>query len=78
MPLLQLVIWGLVFLIALAIVLSSQLIGLLLMLVIAGLVGALARAVIPGRLPSGWGGALLAGRFVARPGAPRILGSQSV
>jgi uncharacterized membrane protein YeaQ/YmgE (transglycosylase-associated protein family) len=37
------------------------LIGLLLQLFMAGLVGALADAVVPGRLPWGWLGAILAG-----------------
>jgi uncharacterized membrane protein YeaQ/YmgE (transglycosylase-associated protein family) len=37
------------------------LIGLLLTLVVAGLVGAAADAVVPGELPGGWIGAILAG-----------------
>ncbi len=61
MPIVQLVVWALIALIGLSILVSSQVIELLLTLVMAGLVGALARAVIPGRLPGGWAGALLAG-----------------
>jgi uncharacterized membrane protein YeaQ/YmgE (transglycosylase-associated protein family) len=41
--------------------LSFGLIGLVLHLFMAGLVGALADAVVPGRLPWGWLGAILAG-----------------
>ena len=41
--------------------LAMNLVHLLLMLFIAGLVGALADAVVPGRLPYGWLGAILAG-----------------
>jgi uncharacterized membrane protein YeaQ/YmgE (transglycosylase-associated protein family) len=41
--------------------LSFGLIGVLLHLFMAGLVGALADAVVPGRLPWGWLGAILAG-----------------
>ena len=41
--------------------LSITLVGLLLHLFMAGLVGALADAVVPGRLPWGWLGAILAG-----------------
>lgn len=40
---------------------SWGLIGLALHLFMAGLVGALADAVVPGRLPWGWIGAILAG-----------------
>ena len=61
MPLVQVVLWTLIVLVGLSIALSWQVIGLILTLVMAALVGALARAVIPGRLPSGWAGALLAG-----------------
>jgi uncharacterized membrane protein YeaQ/YmgE (transglycosylase-associated protein family) len=43
------------------IALSITLVGLLLHLFMAGLVGALADAVVPGRLPWGWLGAILAG-----------------
>ena len=41
--------------------LAFGLIGLLLHLFMAGLVGALADAIVPGRLPWGWLGAILAG-----------------
>ncbi|MGE3268688.1 MAG: GlsB/YeaQ/YmgE family stress response membrane protein [Chloroflexota bacterium] len=41
--------------------LTFTLIGFLLTLVVAGLVGWAADAVIPGRLPGGWLGAVLAG-----------------
>jgi uncharacterized membrane protein YeaQ/YmgE (transglycosylase-associated protein family) len=40
---------------------AGSLMHLLLMLVIAGIVGWLADAVVPGRLPWGWLGAILAG-----------------
>src|SRR5687768_3448616 len=40
---------------------AGSLIHLLLMLAIAGIVGWLADAVVPGRLPWGWLGAILAG-----------------
>ena len=33
---------------------AFHLLGLLLMLIMAGLIGALADAVVPGRLPGGW------------------------
>jgi uncharacterized membrane protein YeaQ/YmgE (transglycosylase-associated protein family) len=40
---------------------TAHLVGLALYLLIAGLVGALADAVVPGKLPWGWLGAILAG-----------------
>ena len=40
---------------------AFHLVGLLLMLLMSGLIGALADAVVPGRLPGGWLGATLAG-----------------
>jgi uncharacterized membrane protein YeaQ/YmgE (transglycosylase-associated protein family) len=40
---------------------AMNLVHLLLMLFIAGLVGALADAIVPGRLPYGWLGAIVAG-----------------
>jgi uncharacterized membrane protein YeaQ/YmgE (transglycosylase-associated protein family) len=40
---------------------TSSLIGLLLTVVVAGLVGWLADLVVPGKLPGGWLGAVLAG-----------------
>lgn len=43
--------------------LAFGLIGLLLHLFLAGLIGALADAVVPGKLPWGWLGAMLAGLF---------------
>ncbi len=41
--------------------LAMSVVHLILMLFIAGLVGALADAIVPGRLPYGWLGAILAG-----------------
>jgi uncharacterized membrane protein YeaQ/YmgE (transglycosylase-associated protein family) len=41
--------------------LTFSLLGLILTLVVAGLVGWAADAVVPGRLPGGWIGAVLAG-----------------
>jgi uncharacterized membrane protein YeaQ/YmgE (transglycosylase-associated protein family) len=41
--------------------LSFGLLGLLMTLVVAGLVGWAADAIVPGRLPGGWIGAVLAG-----------------
>jgi len=61
MPLVPLLLWTLIVLVAVSIVASFKILGLLLMLGTAALVGALANALIPGRLPSGWVGALLAG-----------------
>ncbi len=61
MPLVPLFLWTLIVVVAVSIVASFQVIGLLLMLATAALVGGLANALIPGRLPSGWVGALLAG-----------------
>jgi uncharacterized membrane protein YeaQ/YmgE (transglycosylase-associated protein family) len=40
---------------------TSSLIGLLLTVIVAGLVGWLADLVVPGKLPGGWLGAVLAG-----------------
>lgn len=40
---------------------AFSLVGLFLTLLIAGLIGAAADAVVPGRLPGGWLGAVLAG-----------------
>jgi len=40
---------------------AVHIIGLMLTLFVAGLVGALADAVVPGRLPGGWIGAVLVG-----------------
>ena len=58
-----LVLVALVLVLALGVVvwLTTSLIGLLLTLFIAGLVGWGADAVVPGRLPGGWLGAVLAG-----------------
>lgn len=61
MPLVPLLLWVLTVIVAVSIIASFQVVGLLLMLGTAALVGALANALIPGRLPSGWVGALLAG-----------------
>ena len=58
------VILGLLLVVVAAVIffsLAMNLVHLLLMLFIAGLVGALADAVVPGRLPYGWLGAILAG-----------------
>jgi uncharacterized membrane protein YeaQ/YmgE (transglycosylase-associated protein family) len=43
------------------VVLGYQLLGLLLMFLVAGAIGAGADALIPGRLPGGWLGAVVAG-----------------
>ena len=43
------------------ILLAFQLLGLLLHLLVAGVVGAVADAVVPGKLPWGWLGAVVAG-----------------
>ncbi len=40
---------------------TPNVLGVVVQLVIAGLVGALADAVVPGRIPFGWLGAILAG-----------------
>ena len=40
---------------------TVQILGLLLTLFVAGLVGALADAIVPGHLPGGWLGAVLVG-----------------
>ncbi len=40
---------------------TANVLGVLVTLLIAGLVGALADAIVPGRLPFGWLGAILAG-----------------
>ncbi len=45
----------------LAVWFAVSLIGILLTLIVAGLIGWAADAVIPGRLPGGWLGAVLAG-----------------
>jgi uncharacterized membrane protein YeaQ/YmgE (transglycosylase-associated protein family) len=42
---------------------TANVLGVLLTLLIAGVVGALADSVVPGRLPYGWLGAILAGLF---------------
>src|SRR5215208_7125252 len=66
------IIVGLV-LFSLLISLSFGLIGLALHLFMAGLVGALADALVPGKLPWGWVGAILAGLVGSWLGV-RILG----
>ncbi len=45
----------------LAIVLTLNVIGVLITLVVAGLVGWLADAIVPGDIPLGWLGAIIAG-----------------
>lgn len=60
MPLVFIVVLG-IFLLAIAMSFTFKLLGLLLLLLMAGLIGALADAVVPGRLPGGWLGATLAG-----------------
>ena len=57
---LLIVIGVLILLVAIFIRLTFGLLGLFLMLLMAGLIGALADAVVPGRLPGGWLGATLA------------------
>lgn len=51
----------LLFLVVVGVSFTFHLFGLLLLLLMAGLVGALADAVVPGRLPGGWLGATVAG-----------------
>jgi uncharacterized membrane protein YeaQ/YmgE (transglycosylase-associated protein family) len=65
----------------LLIVLSFKLIGLVLFLFMAGLVGWLADAIVPGELPYGWLGAIAAGligsflgTLMIGPRGPAILG----
>src|SRR5262249_12455144 len=52
--------------------LTFSLIGFLLTLVVAGLVGWAAAAVVPGRLPRGWLGAVMAGLVVGFIGTMRL------
>jgi uncharacterized membrane protein YeaQ/YmgE (transglycosylase-associated protein family) len=63
------------------ILLSFQLIGLVLFLAVAGLVGWLADALVPGELPFGWLGAIAAGligsflgRLLLGPWGPAVFG----
>jgi uncharacterized membrane protein YeaQ/YmgE (transglycosylase-associated protein family) len=60
-PALALVFLLLLVIFAALILLSFQLIGLVLFLAMAGLVGWLADAIVPGELPYGWLGAIAAG-----------------
>ena len=53
---------------------GSGLIGLILHLVMAGLIGTLADVVVPGRLPWGWVGAVVAGLLGSWLGV-RLIGS---
>ncbi len=59
--------------ISLSILVTFTLIGLVLHLFMAGLVGALADAIVPGKLPYGWFGAILAGLIGSWLGV-RLLG----
>lgn len=59
--LLDLFLLGLFFFFVVAIWLTVSLLGLLVTLLIAGLVGWLAYQIVPGRLPFGWIGAIVAG-----------------
>ena len=81
MPALAVVFLVLLVIFAALILLSFQLIGLVLFLVMAGLVGWLADAVVPGELPFGWLGAIAAGligsflgRLLLGPWGPAIFG----
>ncbi len=51
----------LLILLAIGIWITSHLVGLLLMLFIAGVIGWIADMIVPGRLPYGWLGAIVAG-----------------
>jgi uncharacterized membrane protein YeaQ/YmgE (transglycosylase-associated protein family) len=80
-PLLALVFLLLLAIFAVIIALSFTLIGLVLYLFMAGLVGWLADAIVPGELPYGWLGAIAAGligsflgRLLLGPWGPAIFG----
>jgi len=80
-PVLALVFLLLLVIFAALILLSFQLIGLVLFLAVAGLVGWLADAIVPGELPYGWLGAIAAGligsflgRLLIGPWGPAIFG----
>lgn len=51
----------LLLLLAIGIWLTSHLVGLIVMLFIAGIIGWIADQIVPGRLPYGWLGAIVAG-----------------
>jgi uncharacterized membrane protein YeaQ/YmgE (transglycosylase-associated protein family) len=51
---------------------TANVLGVVVYLVIAGLVGALADAVVPGRIPFGWLGAILAGVIGSWIGVARL------
>lgn len=52
---------ALLLLLAIGIWLTSHLVGLIVMLFIAGIIGWVADQIVPGRLPYGWLGAIVAG-----------------
>jgi len=52
---------ALLLLLVIGIWLTSHLIGLIVMLFIAGIIGWIADQIVPGRLPYGWLGAIVAG-----------------
>ena len=72
-------------LIGVGITIAWNLLGLMLMLFIAGIVGWLADLIVPGRLPYGWLGAVLAGLIGSWIGhlilgslGPRLFGIQII
>jgi len=56
-----LVLIAVLLLVAIGIWLTSTLIGLIITLFVAGIIGWIADAIVPGRLPYGWLGAIVAG-----------------
>jgi uncharacterized membrane protein YeaQ/YmgE (transglycosylase-associated protein family) len=56
-----LVLIAVLIIVAIAIWLTSTLIGLVITLFVAGIIGWIADAIVPGRLPYGWLGAIVAG-----------------
>ncbi|MBI3979753.1 MAG: GlsB/YeaQ/YmgE family stress response membrane protein [Chloroflexi bacterium] len=74
MPVLVLLAVVIFLIVAVLIWLSFGLLGLIFHLVIAGLVGALADAIVPGELPFGWLGAIVAGLLGSWIGV-QLLGS---
>ncbi len=52
---------ALLIILAIGIWLTSHLVGLIVMLFIAGIIGWIADQIVPGRLPYGWLGAIVAG-----------------
>ena len=56
-----LILIGLLIVFAIGIWLTSTLVGLIVTLFVAGIIGWIADAIVPGRLPYGWLGAIVAG-----------------